>query len=80
MPGSKERTEIGDGIRNYHIALSRERSEPRIKSPRHPIFYFLPNDDRIMISRVPHDSRNLARHIPQAHRDKASKAKTKKQE
>ncbi len=70
-PGSKERPEIGENIRSYHTALSRDRAASGIKSPRHFILYFLPNEDVVAVSRVLHDSRDLARHIPGDHLEKA---------
>ena len=70
-PGSKERPEIGANIRSYHCALSRDRAASGVKSPRHFILYFLPHDDEVAISRVLHDSRDLARHIPGEHLEKA---------
>ena len=69
--GSKERPEIGENIRSYHTALSRGRASSRIKSPRHFILYFLPDDDELVISRVLHDSRDLARHVPDDHLERA---------
>ena len=66
-PGSKERSEIGEAIRSYHIALSRDRAESGVKSPRHFVLYVLPHDDEVVISRILHESRELARHIPQDH-------------
>lgn len=66
-PGSRERPEIGAGIRSYHVARSRERAGSRIKAPRHFLLYFLPDDDTVVVSRVLHDSRDLARHIPDEH-------------
>ena len=70
-PGSKERPEIGENIRSYRTALSRDRAASGIKSPRHFILYFLPNEDVVAVSRVLHDSRDLARHIPGDHLEKA---------
>ncbi len=70
-PGSKERPEIGENIRSYHTALSRDRAASGIKSPRHFILYFLPHEDVVAVSRVLHDSRDLARHIPGDHLEKA---------
>jgi len=70
-PGSKECTEIGPNVRSFHTALSRERSASDIKSPRHFILYFLPHDDEVAISRVLHESRDLAHHIPGDHLERA---------
>ena len=66
-PGSKERPEIGENIRSYHTLLSRDRAASRVKSPRHFIFYFLPREDEVAISRVLHESRDLPRHVPKNH-------------
>ena len=63
-PGSKERPELAPGVRSYHVALSRDRVPQRIKRPRHLVLYFLPNPDEIVVLRVLHDSRDLARHLP----------------
>lgn len=70
-PGSKERPEIGKNIRSYHTSLSRERAGSGVKSPRHFVLYFLPHDDEVVISRILHDSRDLARHVPSRHRKQA---------
>ena len=77
-PGSRERPEIGASIRSYHIARSRERAALAVKSPRHFILYFLPHDNEVVISRVLHDSRELARHIPDDHMKKARNSVPKK--
>ncbi len=66
--GSKDRPEINEGIRTYHVSLSRSRAASRIKRPRHFVLYFLPKEDELVISRVLHDSRDLARHLPNEHR------------
>lgn len=71
--GSDDRPEIAAGIRSYHSLHSRERSAPRVKSPRHFILYFLPGDDEVVISRVLHDARDLARHVPRDHRERAQR-------
>lgn len=70
-PGSKERPEIGEGVRSYHIGLSRERAASPVKSPRHLILYYLRTEYEIAVSRVLHDSRDLARHIPRTDIDRA---------
>ncbi len=77
-PGSQERPEIGANIRSYHSALSRERAASTVKSPRHFVLYFLPHDDEVAISRVLHDSRDLARHVPDEHLKKAENLAPKK--
>ncbi len=65
--GSKNRPEISKNIRSCHTMLSRARAGGTVKKPRHFIFYFLPNEDEIVISRVLHDSRDIVRHIPEEH-------------
>lgn len=70
-PGSKERAEIGAHVRSYHITLSRQRAGSKVRSPRHLILYFLPEADEIVVSRVLHDSRDLARHVPEADIERA---------
>jgi len=71
-PGSKERPEIGPGVRSYHISLSRERAGSRIKAPRHFLLYYLLSKDIVVLSRILHDSRDLARHVPDDHLKQAA--------
>ena len=73
-PDSRDRPEIAAGIRSHHTAYSRERSAPRVKLPRHFILYLLPSDDEVVISRVLHDARDLARHVPRDHRERAQRS------
>jgi len=63
--GSKERPEIGQGVRSYHISHSRTRAQADVKAARHFVLYYLPQEVDIVISRVLHDARDLARHIPE---------------
>ncbi len=77
-PGSKERPEIGANVRSYHISLSKFRAESDVKSPRHFVLYYLPKENEIVISRVPHDSRDLARHVPREDIDRAEDVKAKR--
>ena len=78
-PGSKDRSEIGANVRTYHTAFSRERSASGLKSPRHFILYFLSRDNELVVSRVLHDSRDLARHIPAGHLKRARTMTSKRQ-
>lgn len=71
-PGSRERPEIGKNIRSYHTALSKERAAAGVGSPRHFLVYYLPRDEEVVISRVLHDSRDLARHVPDDHLEQAA--------
>lgn len=64
-PGSKERPEIGEGVRSYHISHSRTRAQAGVKAARHFLLYYLPQEADIVISRVLHEARDLARHIPE---------------
>ena len=61
--GSKERPELGDGVRTWHLRLSRDRStaEP-VHQPRHFLIYKL-DQDVVAIGRVLHDIMDLARHV-----------------
>lgn len=72
-PGSSERPEIGQNIRSYHTALSRKRAASKVKAPRHFLFYFLSDEDAVVVSRILHDARDLARHIPDEHLEQATK-------
>lgn len=61
--GSTERPELGDGVRTWHLRLSRDRSsaEP-VHQPRHFLIYKL-DQDVVVIGRVLHDIMDLARHV-----------------
>ena len=61
-PGSRTRPELGKDIRSYHIKLSKGRTNEVVKNPRHFILYFETRGDRIVISRVLDDRRDLTRH------------------
>ena len=63
-PGSKARPEIAAGVRTYHISFSRGRAASTVRRPRHVILYYQTGEDQIAISRVLHDSRDFARHLP----------------
>jgi toxin ParE1/3/4 len=67
-PGSKERPEIMiEGARTYHLAFSRNRvSGPGVKEPRHFLIYRR-RGDVIEVARILHDSRDLARHVPEGY-------------
>lgn len=74
-PGSRHRPEIGENIRSFHMALSRKDAPSEVKSPRHFVLYFLPNEQEVVISRVLHDARDLARHVPERHLEQAREFK-----
>jgi toxin ParE1/3/4 len=66
--GSVERPEIMvPGARTYHLEFSRRRVTPGVKKPRHLILY-RERDGVIEVARILHDSRDLARHLPQSYR------------
>ncbi len=53
-----------DGVRTYHLALSRRRVlGPRVKAPRHFVVY-RKNGDVVEVARILHDSRDIARNLP----------------
>ena len=60
--GSQERPELAEGVRTYHISLSRERGKAlggRVKQPRHFIVYRRRGRAVIEILRILHDARDL---------------------
>ena len=71
-PGSAERPEMLEGVRTYHISLSRARARSAlggVHKLRHFIVYRLdPNKTRIEIGRILRDDRDLVRHLPEDYR------------
>lgn len=64
-PGSIMRPELGDGVRSWHLRLSRERArtvDGIVHRPRHFLIY-RPENEIIVIGRVLHDAMELARHL-----------------
>lgn len=67
-PGSRARPELGDEIRTYHLASSRERARDEggiIRRPRHLLVYRVLGTTHIEIVRVLHDAMDLERHLPE---------------
>jgi toxin ParE1/3/4 len=65
--GSLERPELAKQVFTYHLRHSRDhvdRSKGRIRKPRHFLVYRLAEDGCLEISRVLHDTMDLARHLP----------------
>lgn len=64
-PGAKHRPELPQEIFVYHLTNSRERvaGDP-VKTPRHFIVYRIATG-RVEVLRILHDSRDLARHLPE---------------
>jgi toxin ParE1/3/4 len=69
-PGSMERPEILiEGARTYHLEFSRRRVKGHsVKAPRHFLLYRRREVRVIEVGRVCHDSRDLARHVPEEYR------------
>ncbi|MCY1397356.1 Plasmid stabilization system protein [compost metagenome] len=64
-PGSIERPELGDGVRSWHLHLSRERARTDtgiVRRPRHFLIYRA-ESDLTVVARVLHDAMELARHL-----------------
>jgi len=62
-PSSRPRLDLGNRIRSYHIALSKERSGTGVKSPRHVVIYRVQDDDLIVVLRVLHDAMEPGYHL-----------------
>jgi len=63
--GSIERPELGEGVRSWHLRLSRERARIATgiaRRPRHFLIYRLDNG-LVVIGRVLHDAMELALHL-----------------
>lgn len=69
-PGSMEQGKfIIEGARTYHLEFSRSRvSGRRVTAPRHFLLYRQRSKGLIEVGRVLHDSRDLARHLPDGYR------------
>ncbi|MCW5237166.1 type II toxin-antitoxin system RelE/ParE family toxin [Verminephrobacter eiseniae] len=64
-PGSLERPELGEGVRSWHLHLSREcvrTGTGIVRRPRHFLIYRT-DRDMIVVGRVLHDAMELARHL-----------------
>ena len=59
----KSRPEIGPDMFSYHIRHSKRRADNKVRKPRHFILFKDVGDDTLLVSRVLHDSRELARHF-----------------
>jgi toxin ParE1/3/4 len=67
-PGSQDRPDLGIGVRGYHLSLSRDRARTSlgiVHNPRHFVIYRR-GPTATDILRILHDSRDLARHLPQS--------------
>lgn len=62
-PGSKTRPELGDGIRSWHLSLSRRRSPVgSVRMPRHFLIYRVGRDG-VTIVRVLHDAMDIGAQV-----------------
>ncbi len=65
-PGSVARPELGDGVRTWHLLLSRDRARDAgaaVLRPRHFLVYRPVDANLIVIGRVLHDAMELERHL-----------------
>ena len=68
--GSRERPELAEGVRTYHLLFSRGRSGATaglVRNPRHFVIYRRVGNV-IEVARVLHDARDLHRHLPEDYR------------
>ena len=66
-PGSRDRPELGAGVRSFHLTHSRERARSGdgiVRTPRHALFYHCPDERTVEILRLLHDAMDLHRHLP----------------
>jgi len=63
--GATQREELPEGVWTYHLAGSRDRvAGDRVNAPRHFVLYRVV-DARVEVLRLLHDSRDLARYLPE---------------
>jgi toxin ParE1/3/4 len=63
--GSVQRPELGQGVRSWHLRMSRDRvaaSTGIVRRPRHFLVY-RSEPGQVLVGRVLHDSMELARHL-----------------
>jgi toxin ParE1/3/4 len=64
-PGSIARTELGVGVRSWHLRLSRDHAAAGadvVRRPRHFLIYRV-EPGLVVVGRLLHDSMELARHL-----------------
>jgi toxin ParE1/3/4 len=70
-PGSKERPEIIEGARTYHLEFSRSRvSGSAVKTPRHFLLYRQLDVRVIEVGRILHEAHDFQRQLPESYRRK----------
>ena len=65
-PGSLARSELGEGVRSWHLRASRLRvAAPGtvVARPRHLIIYRQTGPDLVAVGRLLHDAMELRRHL-----------------
>jgi toxin ParE1/3/4 len=70
--GSVARSELGTGIRSYHLRHSSRgarTSDGIVRQPRHFLLYRITRPDLIGIGRVLYDGMEVARHLPNQYGD-----------
>ena len=63
--GNLLRPELGEGVRSWHLSLSRGRARTAmgiVRRPRHFLIYRI-EGDLVVVGRVLHDAMELAQHI-----------------
>ena len=62
--GVKPRSELGQGLRAYHLSNSKKRGDTnnQVAQPRHVVFFRL-TDSAVHIVRLLHESMDFAQHI-----------------
>jgi toxin ParE1/3/4 len=68
-PGVQQHSELAEGVLVYHLRFSRGRSRSAlgiVRNPRHFVVYRRRDRTNVIdVLRVLHDSRDLARHLPE---------------
>jgi toxin ParE1/3/4 len=70
-PGVQQRLELAHGVLVYHLRFSCARAQSAlgvVRNPWHFVIYRRRPPASIEILRIIHDSRDLARHLPEEHR------------
>lgn len=63
--GNILRPELGDGVRSWHLTLSRTHARTEtgfVRRPRHFLIYRV-DGDLVIVGRVLHDAMEMARHL-----------------
>ncbi|HYH20886.1 MAG TPA: type II toxin-antitoxin system RelE/ParE family toxin [Azospirillum sp.] len=66
-PGSRQRSDLGDGIRSYHLVHCRKRARTPdgiVHAPRHLLIYRMRDPETVAVLRLLHDAMEPHRHLP----------------